>query len=77
LTWRYFDCDCALSGHTTSEEISIAIPTENPSQAIATAIGFEKDSILFYEAMRQLVRSSEAKTIDEVIFEALGLAERE
>ncbi len=43
--------------------------TKNPFQAIAVAIGLEKDSILFYEAMKQLVRSSEAEAIDEVISE--------
>jgi len=43
--------------------------TENPLRAIATAIGFEKDSILFYEAMKQLVRPSETEAIDEVIGE--------
>jgi len=43
--------------------------TGNPFQAIATAIGFEKDSILFYEAMKQLVRPSDAEAIDEVIGE--------
>lgn len=46
-----------------------AAAVANPFQAIAMAIGFEKDSILFYEAMKQLVRPSEAEAIDEVIGE--------
>ncbi len=46
--------------------------TENPFRAIATAIGFEKDSILFYEAMKELVRPSEAEAIDGVVNEEQG-----
>ena len=46
--------------------------TENPFQAIAVAIGLEKDSILFYEAMRRLVSPPEVKTIDRVISEEQG-----
>ena len=46
-----------------------ASATKNPFQAIAVAIGLEKDSILFYEAMKELVRPAEAEAIDEVIGE--------
>ena len=49
-----------------------AVAVENPFQAIAMAIGFEKDSILFYEAMKELVRPSEAEAIDEVVNEEQG-----
>ena len=46
-----------------------AAAVANPFQAIALAIGLEKDSILFYEAMKRSVRSSEAAVIDGVIGE--------
>ena len=49
-----------------------AAAVENPFQAIALAIGFEKDSILFYSAMKQLVRQSEGETLDQVIAEEQG-----
>ena len=49
-----------------------AAAVENPFQAIAVAIGFEKDSILFYSAMKQLVRQSEGEAIDQVISEEQG-----
>ncbi len=49
-----------------------ATGVENPFQAIAMAIGFEKDSILFYSAMKQLVRPSEGEAVDQVISEEQG-----
>ncbi|MDY0042360.1 MAG: ferritin family protein [Desulforhabdus sp.] len=40
---------------------------EDPLEAIEWAIAFEKRSILFYSGIKQVVRSSEMKVIDQVI----------
>ena len=42
---------------------------KDPFQAIRWAISFERRSIAFYAAMKQIVRASEKKIIDQVIDE--------
>lgn len=42
---------------------------KNDKAALDIAIGFEKDSILFYEAMRAFLRDAEKKIIEELINE--------
>ena len=59
------------------QERVFAAPESGAQQAAAVAnpfqaIGFEKDSILFYSAMKQLVRQSEREALDQVISEEQG-----
>lgn len=42
---------------------------ENPSEALGTAIDLEKDSILFYQEMRNFVRADDRNLVDEIINE--------
>ena len=48
-------------------EIAQAIATDE--KAIDMGMGFEKDSILFYEGMKKTVAESQAKIVDELIRE--------
>jgi rubrerythrin len=45
----------------------IAQKTKSDIQAIGLGIGFEKDSIIFYEGMKQVVRKVEREVINELI----------
>lgn len=47
------------------EEIAKSIKTDN--QAVDMGIGFEKDSIIFYEGMKKAVPEHDHKVIDELI----------
>lgn len=42
---------------------------DDPFQAVDWAMGFEKNSILFYTSIKQVVRSSERQIVDRVIAE--------
>lgn len=41
--------------------------TKNDKEAVELGIGFEKDSIIFYEAMKKVVPESDHKIINELI----------
>jgi len=45
----------------------IARTIKNEKEAVELGIGFEKDSIIFYEGMKRLVPDYDAKIIDELI----------
>jgi len=45
----------------------IASGVKNDKEATGIAIGFEKDSIIFYEGLKEMVASHEAKVVDELI----------
>lgn len=45
----------------------IASAVKNDKEATGIAIGFEKDSIIFYEGMKGMVASYEAKVVNELI----------
>lgn len=45
----------------------IAKKTSTDKEAVETGIGFEKDSIIFYEGMKKVVPKSNYKVIDELI----------
>ena len=51
----------------TGEEI--ADKTKSEKEAVELAIGFEKDSISFYEGMKKVVPEEEQKIVDHVIEE--------
>ena len=44
----------------------------SPEEAIRTAIGIEKDSILFYGEMRGLVRREDRSLVDRIMDEERG-----
>jgi rubrerythrin len=46
---------------------SIAKHTKDDKEAIELGIDFEKDSIIFYEGMKRVVREAEHKLIDKLI----------
>jgi len=50
----------------------IAKKVKNDTEAIELAIGFEKDSILFYYEMKKLVKKDTSKTIDKLIEQEQG-----
>lgn len=52
-----------------AQAVKKAAEISDPLEAVALAIGFEQRSILFYSAMKEVVRSSEGAAIDEVIAE--------
>jgi rubrerythrin len=45
----------------------VAAAIKSDQEAIAKGIGFEEDSIVFYEGMKKIVPSHETKVIDELI----------
>ncbi len=47
------------------KEIAQKIKTNN--EAVDVGIGFEKDSIIFYEGMKRVVRAYDYKVVDELI----------
>ena len=51
----------------TGKDLAQKIKT--PLEAIDVAMRFEKDSILFFESMRQFIPNAEHKTVDELINE--------
>jgi rubrerythrin len=52
-----------------AEAAQKAAEISEPREAVAFAIGFEQRSILFYSAMKEVVRSSEGAAIDRVMEE--------
>ncbi len=54
---------------TAPDEALKTLPLHDIDRLIETAIGFEKRSILFYSAMKQIVRGSEAEVVEQVIAE--------
>lgn len=49
--------------------IEAANSIKSDSEAIQKGIGFEEDSIVFYEGIKKVVPGYEAKVIDELIFQ--------
>ena len=45
----------------------IALATKSDNEAITLAMGFEKDSIIFYEGIKKIVPDYQTKIIDELI----------
>lgn len=73
---EYFAYMAALAGdyvftrkNTGSE---IAKKVKNDAEAIDLGIRFEKDSVIFYENMTNVVPKDEHKIIDELIMQELG-----
>jgi rubrerythrin len=50
----------------------IAKTIKNDLQAVETGIGFEKNSIIFYEGMRQFVSEHDLKTVEALIIQEKG-----
>ncbi len=50
-----------------SETFPEGLAIEDPFKAIEFGIGFEKRSILFYSAVKDMIRPSEASVVDDVI----------
>ncbi len=55
-----------------AEAFRQASDIEDPLKAIEFSIGFEKRSILFYSAIKQVIRHSETKVVDDVITQEHG-----
>ncbi|MFH1395107.1 MAG: ferritin family protein [Candidatus Omnitrophota bacterium] len=51
------------TGKTVAEKL------KNSDEALKLGIGFEKDSILFYEGMRQMVSENDRRLIDKLVQE--------
>ena len=68
---EYFSYMNALAGeHIFTQENKggeIAKNTKSDQEAISLAIGFEKDSIIFYEGMKKVVPQTQHKLIDGLI----------
>jgi len=47
----------------------MAQKVNSEAEAIRIAVGAEKDSILFYSSLRELVRRSEREAVDKIIEE--------
>lgn len=52
-----------------NEAAQWAKEARSPSEALSTAIGLEKDSILFYQEMRHVVHQEDRDRIDRIIAE--------
>lgn len=50
----------------------IALAAKNDAEAIELGIGFEKDSIIFYEGMKRLVPGYDMKIVNELIAQEQG-----
>lgn len=57
--------DYVFTQKNKGEEIAKKIKSEN--EAVNLGIGFEKDSIIFYEGMKKAVSACDQKVIDELI----------
>jgi len=68
---EYFAYMNALAGEhvftQANKGAEIAEKTKNDKEAINIGIGFEKDSIVFYEGMKKVVPESEQKLIENLI----------
>jgi len=73
---EYFAYMNALaSGHVFTQKNKgkeMARNTKNDMEAIEMGIGFEKDSIIFYEGMKKVVLEHEHKILDELIKQEQG-----
>lgn len=55
-----------------AEAVQQAPLIEDPFKAIEFGIGFEQRSILFYSAIKEVIRHSETKVVDDVIAQEHG-----
>ena len=63
------------SSHVFTQEDkgkSIARSVKTDREAVDLALGFEKESIIFYEGMKNMVPAYEQKIIDELIIQEQG-----
>jgi rubrerythrin len=58
--------------YQTAEAFRNASDIKNPFKAIEFGVGFEKRSILFYSAIKEVIRDSETKVVDDVINQEHG-----
>jgi rubrerythrin len=70
---EYFAYMHALAGDYVftqkNKGAEIAKKIKSDKEAIDIGIGFEKDSILFYTAMKKMVPDKERKAVDELILQ--------
>jgi len=68
---EYFAYMSALAGEYVFTQINkgeeIAKGIKNDKEAVEKGIGFEKDSIIFYEGMKKVVPDYDQKVVDELI----------
>lgn len=76
FTEEYFAYMKALaSDHVFTQEnkgTEIAKKIKSDTEALETAIGFEKDSIVFYEGMTRMVLGHDLKTVQNLILQEQG-----
>jgi len=68
---EYFEYMNALAGEYVftreNKGAEAAKKIKNDREAVETGIGFEKDSIIFYEGMKKVVPEYDSKTVEELI----------